>query len=131
MNPTIHLIVERIVREDPRYPEKAYHFVLSALHRVISGLGEPRHISGAELSHGVRDLAIAEYGPLARTVLGHWNIVATEDIGEIVFNLLDRGILARTEEDSKADFAGVFDFDEAFEGTSPGTKDSGKRGGEE
>jgi uncharacterized repeat protein (TIGR04138 family) len=107
--------IERILEEDPRYPETAYRFVLDALNAVISSLPDPRHVNGRELCYGCRDMAIEEFGPLARTVLEHWNITRTEDFGEIVFRLVGKGLLAKTENDSRDDFAGVFDFDTAFD----------------
>jgi uncharacterized repeat protein (TIGR04138 family) len=111
--------VDRLRERNPRYHESAYLFVLSALHHVIEGLPEPRHISGRELAQGVRDLAIVRFGPMARTVLEHWGVRATTDVGEIVFALVECGILIKQDEDTPADFANVFDFDEAFEQDYP------------
>ena len=107
--------LEEILREDPRYPEMAYRFVLEALNNVIRTLPDPRHISGEELCYGCRDMAITEFGPMALTVLWHWNIRSTEDIGEIVFNLVGKGLLSKTDEDSREDFTGVYDFQTAFD----------------
>ncbi|MEO1535118.1 MAG: Minf_1886 family protein [Planctomycetota bacterium] len=75
---------------------------------------ESRHVSGADLCLGLKDLAIERYGPLARTVLEHWNVHTTEDFGRLVFALIDAGILRKTDEDSYDDFVGVYDFEEAF-----------------
>ena len=108
------LVLDRLRERNPRYHETAYVFVLSALHHVIEGLPEPRHISGRELAEGVRDLAIARFGPMARDVLEHWGIRASGDVGELVFALVEAGILIKQEEDELTDFVGVFDFDEAF-----------------
>jgi uncharacterized repeat protein (TIGR04138 family) len=112
-------VFERLRQRHPRYQETAYLFVLSALHYVIERLPEPRHISGRELAGGVRDLAIDRFGPMARTVLEHWGIAATMDVGEIVFALVDCGILLRQDEDSLDDFLDVFAFDDAFEREYP------------
>ncbi len=112
-------ILERLRDRDPRFHAKAYLFVLSALQHVMEGLSRPRHISGAELSEGVRELALREYGLLARTVLGHWGIHATDDIGALVFALVDAGILVKEEEDRVQDFHALFDFEEAFERNYP------------
>ncbi len=114
---TVTDYIEEILKEDPRYPEMAYRFVMEALNTVIVDLPGPRHITGAELCHGCRDLAIREFGPMARTVLEHWNIASTEDIGDIVFNLVGKGLLAKTDRDSRDDFIGVFDFETAFNAT--------------
>ncbi len=99
----------------PRFHGKAYLFLLSALHHVLERLDEPRHISGQELSEGAREIALERYGPMARTVLEHWGIHTTDDLGDIVFALVDCGILVKQTEDRREDFCDVFDFEEAFE----------------
>lgn len=100
---------------NPRYQEAAYVFVLSALNFVLERLAEPRHITGREMAEGVRDLALERFGPMARTVLEHWGIERTADVGEIVFALVEVGVLIKQDEDSRDDFRDVFDFEEAFE----------------
>lgn len=110
---------DQLLEGDPRYADKAYVFLLLALQRVIANLPEPRHVSGRELALGCRELAIELYGPLARTVLEHWGIRNTRAFGDIVFNLLDAGVLSKTEEDAREDFDHVFDFTEAFERNYP------------
>jgi uncharacterized repeat protein (TIGR04138 family) len=114
-------ILDRLTERNPRFDGKAYLFLLSALHHVMEGLAQPRHISGAELADGVRNLALRQFGPLARTVLEHWGIHSTEDMGEIVFALVKAGILIKEEEDRIEDFRGIFDFEEAFERNYPWT----------
>jgi len=112
-------ILDRLQERNPRFHGKAYLFLLSALHHVLDSLEKPRHISGAELAEGVRDLALERFGPLARTVLEYWGIHATEDLGEIVFALVECGVLIKEAEDRPEDFRGVFDFEEAFERNYP------------
>ncbi len=85
----------------------------------MSSLGEPRHVSGAEVAAAVRQLALERYGPLARTVLEHWGLHDTSDIGEIVFALVDCGVLIKQPEDSQEDFEGLFTFEEAFKDSYP------------
>jgi uncharacterized repeat protein (TIGR04138 family) len=112
-------ILERLQGRNPRFHGKAYLFLLSALHSVLAELDKPRHISGEELANGVRDLALKQYGPMARTVLAHWGIHDTEDLGEIVFAMVECGVLIKREEDCREDFEGLFDFEEAFERDYP------------
>lgn len=109
-------VLARLQRLNPRYAEPAYLFVLTALHRRLELLKSPRHISGAELADSVRDLALTRFGPLARTVLEHWGIHSTSDMGEIVFALVDCGVLIKQPGDSREDFEGLFSFEEAFDG---------------
>jgi uncharacterized repeat protein (TIGR04138 family) len=112
-------IMDRLKTRNPRFHPKAYLFVLSSLHHVMEGLRRPRHISGEELAHGLRELAMREFGPLARTVLGHWGIHATDDVGELVFALVEAGVLVKEDEDRMGDFAGLYDFEDAFERNYP------------
>ncbi|MEN8373902.1 MAG: Minf_1886 family protein [Gemmatimonadota bacterium] len=111
--------MDQLRERNPRYRETAYIFLISALHFVLQRLDETRHISGRELTEGVRDLAIERFGPMARTVLEHWGISRTEDVGEIVFALVECGILIKQDEDSLDDFYGVYDFEEVFERDYP------------
>ena len=108
-------ILDQLQERNPRFDTRAYVFVLAALHSVIHQLSEPRHISGRELAEGVRGLAIERFGPLARTVLEHWGIHATEDLGGVVFALVEQGILTKQDDDRPEDFVDVYDFQEAFE----------------
>ena len=107
-------VLDRLHAANPRFDRRGYLLVLSALHGVVGRLDEPRHISGEELSLGVRDLAIERFGLLAKTVLESWGIHTTDHIGEIVFDLVEGGILVKQEEDDPGDFRDLFDFEDAF-----------------
>ena len=104
-----------------RFHRRAYDFLLDALHAVISGLNERRHISGLELADGVRRLALERFGPIARTVLDYWGVRSTEDVGEMVFALVDMGVLVKHADDRPEDFAALFDFEEVFDRDYPWT----------
>ena len=112
-------VIDRLRERHPRYHETAYFFILSALHHVLERLSEPRHISGRELAEGMRDLALDRFGPMARTVLEYWGIERTADVGEIVFALVDCGILLKQDDDSPRDFEALYDFEEAFDANYP------------
>ena len=113
-------MLDRLLAKDERYPRAAYHFVREGLdytqHKIarISGAKEPRHVSGQELSDGMRQFALESYGPMAKMLLNEWGIHGTTDFGEIVFNLVENNLLAKTDKDTRDDFTGGFDFDEAF-----------------
>lgn len=112
-------VLDRLRERYPQFHETAYLFILSALHHVIEQLSEPRHISGRELAEGIRDLALERFGPMARTVLEYWGIRTTRDLGDMVFALVDCGVLIKQDGDSPEDFDNVFDFEEAFEREYP------------
>jgi len=113
--PNTEDLLETILKRDPRYTESAYFFVRDALDHTVRQFDKPRHISGQELLAGIREYAIAEYGPVTKRVLADFGINECIDFGNIVFNLVNEGLLGKTEEDSIEDFAGGYDFSEAFD----------------
>ena len=108
-------VVDRLRKKEPKYQAGAYQFVHEALDFRVSQLPERRHISGQELLEGVKQYAFEKFGPMARTVLNHWGLEAGEDVGRIVFLLIEVGVLSKTEEDTLDDFAGIMRFDDEFE----------------
>ncbi|HMH82973.1 MAG TPA: Minf_1886 family protein [Gemmatimonadales bacterium] len=116
---TIEAAFQRIGRQDGRYHERGYLFVLAALEYAQGRLPARRHLSGTELAWACRDFAREQFGLLAPTVLGHWGITSTGDLGRIVFTLIDVGLLARQETDKPEDFDRVYDFTEVFRAGYP------------
>ena len=113
-NPNADELLQNILARDLRYAAEAYVFVRAGLDYTVRRLEKPRHVSGQELLAGIREFALTEFGPMTKTVLNGWGIKRTEDIGEIVFNMVETGLLGKTEKDSRADFANGYDFEEAF-----------------
>jgi uncharacterized repeat protein (TIGR04138 family) len=111
--------LEKILHRDKRYRREAYVFVREALdftQRIVaeSNKDKVRHVSGQELLDGIRQFALQQYGPMAMLVLSEWGVAACEDFGEIVFNMVESGLLAKTEKDSREDFRGGYDFHQAL-----------------
>jgi uncharacterized repeat protein (TIGR04138 family) len=73
-----------------------------------------RHLTGQQLCEAARVYAMRQYGYLAKTVLGSWGITRTDDIGEIVYNMIAIGQMRKTRTDRREDFNDVYDFDEAL-----------------
>lgn len=112
-------MVSQICARDPRYAADAYFFIREGLDFTTKKLKRPRkgprrHVTGAELAEGIRQYALKQFGPMTRTVLKTWGLEKTADFGEIVFNLVESGVLGKTAEDNKSDFENRYDFDEAF-----------------
>ena len=112
-------LMEQIRLRESRFHESAYLFVLSALEFLQARLPERRHVDGRELANAVRELALDRFGVMSRLVLEHWGVRSTAHVGDIVFALVETGLLMSQPGDTKLDFADVFDFDEAFEGSYP------------
>jgi uncharacterized repeat protein (TIGR04138 family) len=113
--------IQTLRRRDRRFARNAYYFVLDALDHtmVVAGkdalTGAERHVGGRELLDGIHDLASQQFGPMASLVFERWGISAAEDFGELVFNLVDVGLLSRRAEDSRLDFVDDRDFDRVFD----------------
>ena len=110
-------VVDRIREVDPRYRREAYAFVMLALGFTVQDLpaerrADParRHLSGRELLRGLVALARQEFGLMAATVFAEWGVRVNEDVGEIVFRLVEHGQLSARPEDRREDFAGPPDL---------------------
>lgn len=124
--------LEQIQVKDSRYARDAYPFVREALDHMRKNLVKParegrtrhegkkagelpaRHVTGQELLDGIRVYALEQFGPMVPTVFEEWGIRSCADFGEIVFNMVEIGLLAKTEKDSREDFKNGYNFDDAF-----------------
>ncbi len=118
--------IKEIIKKDPRYSLQAYQFVFEALDYTTNMLGKnqqkttdvDRHVTGKQLMEGVRKYALKQFGFMTLTVFEQWGIQQDEDFGNIVFNLVESGLMGKTETDSRDDFKNIYDlrkvFDEGF-----------------
>lgn len=112
-----------ITNRDPRYTMNAYRFVFEALSYTVNKLGKnlkspcesERHVTGQQLLEGIRELAMDQMGYMAPTVFELWGVMQNEDFGEIVFNLVEGGLMGKTETDSRRDFKSNNDYRTFFE----------------
>ena len=121
--------LDEVVRADGRYPLDAFAFLHDGLARAVKDAyadepeepeqdqtphRRPRHVSGEQLCEAMRAEAIERWGMLAQTVLTRWNIVATDDFGNMVYLLVENDLMQKTDADSIDDFHDVYDFRSAF-----------------
>lgn len=122
-----HPIVQLLER-DSRYKLEAYQFIREALAYAQDELGMVKpaasdeeapsadaHLTGQQLCEAARQLALEQFGLMARVVLNSWGIRSTGDFGEIVYNLIGIGMMKKSASDRREDFEDVFDFEEAFD----------------
>ena len=123
-------VVSRIYEADYRFDPDAYFYLREVLDRTSHDLGrdgpkaENRHLTGAELSAGFRDCLLDDVGPLAATVADEWGVGTTDDIGAMVYNLIEAGAFGKSASDRREDFRGLFDL--AAELEAPYLPDSEK-----
>ncbi len=113
-----------LIRDDARYPYEAYEFLCEAvsftqdlLERTPREEDDPNtdyHVSGAELIRGACELAVIEFGMMAPVVFRQWNIHKTDDMGNIVFNLIRGERLSKSDRDEPDDFHELFDIEQTL-----------------
>jgi len=106
--------LEQIANARP-YAPQAYELVLRGLNHLVEDMAEPSHVRGDQLAEGIRRYALDEFGPMAKHVLNSWGVRRTRDFGEIVFHLVEGGLLRKTEDDCIEDFDDCYDFQRVFE----------------
>ena len=106
--------IAKISEKDGRYSKESFLFILASLEYILSKLTKRRHLTGQELSKGIAEYAREQYGYLAKTVLNNWGLYTTLDYGEVVYLLINGGLMNKTEDDKKEDFADAYDFNEEF-----------------
>lgn len=136
MSDEIHLL-RRLLQKDCRYPIEAYFFVREALSYAVDSLAldtgfdeylndsegnkatsqvrQQRHVTGQQLCDGIRQYAINQFGFMAKVVLKSWGIERTNCFGDIVYNMIDVGIMKKSSDDRRSHFDDVYDFDEVFQ----------------
>jgi uncharacterized repeat protein (TIGR04138 family) len=112
-------VVEKLLQKDQRFARDAYQFTREALdytQKLTSkeNRGAVRHVTGQELLEGIRQYALQQYGPMTLTVLEEWGVRQCRDFGEIVFNMVESGLLQKTDRDTRNDFQQGYEFTDAF-----------------
>ena len=115
--------LKEIIKKDPRYSLQAYQFVFEALDYTTNMLGknqhkttdQDRHVTGRQLLEGIRQYASKQFGFMALTVFEEWGINQDADFGNIVFNLVENGLMGKTGTDSREDFKNIYDLKKVFD----------------
>lgn len=108
-----------------RFHPDAYEFLRVALRYTVRRMHrqatpesredrEEQHVTGEELLDGIRRFALEHFGLMTITVFEHWGIHCTEDFGRMVFELVERGEMFKTDSDELSDFFDVYEFDDVF-----------------
>lgn len=117
--PTFEDGLDQILAKDTRYHGDAYLFLREALDYTQKSIlkearGQMRHVTGQELLGGIREYALDQFGPMVIAVFEEWGIRHCRDFGEIVFNMVETGLLAKTDKDRRTDFENGYSFEDAF-----------------
>ena len=90
-------------------------FVLGAL-RAASQWKEGKEYDANHVCMAVRIHAINYFNNKeeARDLLSSWGLTCGEDIGKIIFGLVERGMIQKSEDDKLEQFSGLFDLNQIF-----------------
>jgi uncharacterized repeat protein (TIGR04138 family) len=111
--------LDQILATDSRFHRDAYLFMREALdftQKLVGreNQGKVRHVTGQELLDGLRQYALQQFGPMTTTVFEEWGVRTCQNFGKIVFNMVEIGLLAKTDRDTRDDFQTGYDFTDAF-----------------
>ena len=116
--------VRCLCERDPRFSRDTYEFCFEVLDFTMKSVAQhddaqnklptTRHVSAAELLDGLRDYALQEFGPMARLTLKRMGVTSCGDMGDVVFNLVNTGLLVKQPRDKREDFNAGYDFETAF-----------------
>ena len=122
--------LHQLVASDRRYPVEAYYFVRDALSYASDSLelsnqfqhdlelcqgGEEHHLTGQQLCDAIREYAQNQFGYMARIVLKNWGIESTSGFGDIVYNMIDIGLMKKSDQDERSHFDDVYEFGAVFD----------------
>jgi uncharacterized repeat protein (TIGR04138 family) len=126
-------VAAELAARDDRYAPEAFEFVQEALARTTQLIKEEAlsapsqkleereqaaaggfHVTGQELLEGLRLHMLETYGEMARLMLERSGLCCTEDVGNVVFVMVEAGVLGKRDSDSIDDFRDGYEFDEAF-----------------
>lgn len=108
-------------RPELNFHRQAYLFTTDALSEAQTVYNRDQanevggHVTARELLEGFRALAQKRFGMMASTVFRHWGVSSTADVGRIVFEMIDRGDMKKTDNDHFEDFVDVFAFQDVFD----------------
>lgn len=111
--------VYSILQREKRFDAHAYFFLKDALDYTLKRVteenrGRARHVTGPELLEGFRDLALDQFGPMASTLMREWGLRECQDVGDIVFHLIEEQVFGKQDSDQREDFSGSFDLVESL-----------------
>ncbi|QEG20843.1 Minf_1886 family protein [Mariniblastus fucicola] len=122
--------LHQLVARDRRYPIEAYFFVRDALSYAADSMelsnqyrhetevyesAEEHHLTGQQLCEAIREFALNQFGLMARIVLKNWGIVSTSCFGDIVYNMIEIGLMKKSDQDRRSHFNDVYEFEPAFD----------------
>lgn len=101
--------------ESTGYCISAIQFVANALNAALedrSLLIDDTHTNALGVCRCVLELSVDWFSNHAEATLREWSVVRSEDVGRIVYGLVNAGVTHTSEQDRIEDFDHLFDLDQ-------------------
>ena len=109
MTSSYDTLIKLIKERNLPYPLQAYAFTLEVFEWLLTICN--RKIDGAAVSRAAVIYSIRKFGLLSETVWKEYKIEKSEDIGKIIFCLVDSGLLTKNDDDKVGDFDNIVSID--------------------
>jgi len=103
--------IRQVSEDKKKYPVGAYVMIYNTLH-WLQEKGQQGHITGPDLARAMFFYTIDSCGLLAKLVWEQLKISRSEDIGEMVYHLVDANLMGKMPTDSQSDFDNVLVVDD-------------------
>ena len=100
--------IDKLSKKHGKYPPEAYVMVFEVLDFISLNADVKRHLTGKELALSAFVFSLQKYGLLARMVWEKLGMSSSEDLGQIVFHLVESKLLGKQEGDRVEDFDCLF-----------------------
>lgn len=99
------------------YDRETYAFLFKVLDYTMKNVTKRinGHLSAHEILEGWRLYSIDQFGGLVKTVMDVWGTKTSDDIGKLVFRLIEFKLCGKNDRDKQSDFTGVYDFEKIFD----------------
>jgi len=101
-----------IVNKYKKYPLEAYVLIFQTLEWCSAKVSGVQHLTGQQLAQAMFAYSVAQYGFLASTVWRQLNLLRSEDIGAMVYHLVEEKLIGKQDSDRIEDFNNVLSVEE-------------------
>jgi uncharacterized repeat protein (TIGR04138 family) len=109
-----------ILSAQTKLPYNGLMLAKAAVHQASRNetpLGQmPQHFGAIAVCRAIRQLTLAHFRKPRKAIRGlrNWGVYRSEDVGTMVFALVNANLCEATESDQQSDFDGIFTLDDLF-----------------
>lgn len=102
----------RRLSHETGYAIGAIQFTMNALNMTMEdSSADNKHVTAAALARCLLETVIDWFGDDAEGTLREWQLERSENLGKLVYGLIDSGLMKPGDGDAKSDFDGLYNLD--------------------